>query len=184
MVSRPTYIPARWLCFLRLTFDDMLPPAENLHGQNEHGNGKGQPFSSSSLADLEALSEGAKNRHLHNRPHWTLALIGRDPAYRGPSVTGQLVGPFIQRALNDGHAVFLVASNPHARDVYLKLGFWIAEELKVGEGRCDELGNFNPGGGGVSVWAMVIDRVQEMKQGAGLGIVDPGGAVCSYRELI
>ena len=89
-------------------------------------------------------------------PHWTLELIGRDPSYKGCAVADRLIMPFVERARQDGHPVWLEASNMHARDVYLRLGFRVVEEWKVGKGRCDELGNLVHGGQGVTVWAMVI----------------------------
>lgn len=68
----------------------------------------------------------------------------------------RLIMPLVERARQDGHPVWLEASNMHARDVYLRLGFRVVEERKVGKGRCDELGNLVHAFQGVTVWAMVI----------------------------
>lgn len=122
-----------------------------LHAQKE------ESLSSAAIADLEALSQQAKSRHLRGRSCWSLDLIARDPSYHGPPVTGRLIVPFIEQARKENHIVWLDASNPHARDVYLELGFRIAEELKVGEGRCSESGDLVQGGTGISVWSMMMD---------------------------
>lgn len=141
-----------------MTTDTRIPPSITscLDPQNGH-NEKEQPVSSDSIADLETLSQKARGRYLRGKACWSLELIARDQAYRGPSVTGRIVGPFVEQARKEGCAVCLDASNPHARDVYLNLGFRVAEELKVGEGRCDESGNLIEGGKGITVWSMVID---------------------------
>lgn len=114
-------------------------------------------MSSDSIANLETLSQEARGRHLRGKACWSLEFIARDPSFRGPPVTGRIARPFVERARKEGCAVCLDASNPHARDVYLSLGFRAAEELKVGEGRCDESGNLIEGGKGITVWSMVID---------------------------
>ena len=120
---------------------------------NSHSSGQ---LHSQSIAELEALSQEAKKRCIGDTPHWTLELIGRDPSYKGCAVADRLIMPLVERARQDGHPVWLEASNMHACDVYLRLGFRVVEERKVGKGRCDELGNLVHGGQGVTVWAMVI----------------------------
>lgn len=136
--------------------DNRLPP--EMMNIADADNKKHPFLPSKSIADEEALANEAKKRHLGSKPHWALALIGRHPAYTGPPVAGRVILPFIERARKDGHAVWLEASNLHARDVYLKLGFRVVEELKVGKNRCDVMGNLARGGEGISVWAMMMEK--------------------------
>lgn len=108
-------------CFLSLTVATRIPPStmSRLHAQRE------KLLRSASIANLEALSQQAKRRHLRGRPHWTLNLIARDPSYHGPLVTGRIVDPFIERARK--------RTMPRVPQI----GISGRGELKVGEGRCD-----------------------------------------------
>ena len=51
--------------------------------------------------------------------------------------------------------IWLEATTPRSRDVYLKLGFEVVEEIVLGKGKAGEDGRAKKGGEGVKVWAMI-----------------------------
>ena len=72
-------------------------------------------------------------------------------------VVRALVEPYLQMAQEEGIAVYLEASNTHARDVYSHLSFRTVEEVVVGKGEVDEDGSLVAGGQGVTLYAMIAE---------------------------
>lgn len=103
------------------------------------------------------IAEATKEGRLRGRPYWYLFLIGRDPAYTGPSVATQLIEPFLEKARRDSVPIWLDASSERSRKLYRKLGFQDVEEMRVGQGKSDQEGNVVESGEGVSLWAMVYE---------------------------
>lgn len=51
--------------------------------------------------------------------------------------------------------VWLEATTARSRDIYVKAGLRVIEEVKLGVGQVHEDGNRQSAGTGVSVWAMI-----------------------------
>jgi hypothetical protein len=64
------------------------------------------------------------------------------------------------KAQSEDIPAWLEATNEHARDIYIYLGFRVVEEVVLGEGRCDRLGNLVEGGEGVKLYAMIAEPKQ------------------------
>ncbi|KIW21409.1 hypothetical protein PV08_01989 [Exophiala spinifera] len=69
----------------------------------------------------------------HGQEYWYLGLLGRDP--RKPAVSGAVravLQPSMDRAAVDGKPVWLTTSSPHARDIYLHLGWERVRTVEFG----------------------------------------------------
>ncbi|MER5490462.1 GNAT family N-acetyltransferase [Streptomyces sp. NPDC002454] len=79
--------------------------------------------------------------HAPREPHWSLALIGADPAVRGLGQGGALLRSGLAKADATGHPVYLESSQESNIPVYEHFGFAVREEVPL------------PGGGPV-LWSM------------------------------
>jgi len=68
-----------------------------------------------------------------------------------------VIDPYLKKAKEEGVPAFLAATNAHARDVYVHLGFKVVEEVTIGKGVIDKEGSIVEGGEGVILYAMVYD---------------------------
>lgn len=88
-----------------------------------------------------------------------LALIANDkesvPSDGRKAGASDVIRPMLEMATSRGWPVVLEATSPRSRDIYARLGFKVAGELKLGAGRINSKGRREEGGEGVSQWAMV-----------------------------
>ncbi|WP_171165913.1 GNAT family N-acetyltransferase [Streptomyces sp. I05A-00742] len=87
----------------------------------------------------EAVETASK--HTPQEPHWSLALIGADPAAQGQGQGGALLRSGLAKADAAGLPVYLESSKASNIPVYEHFGFAVREELQL------------PGGGPV-LWGM------------------------------
>ena len=109
------------------------------------------------MREYQAATDAARRRKLGSLPYWYLFLIGGESSQIEPPFLSCLISPFVQKAREDGVSLWLEAMNEQTRKACEALGLQVVEELKIGGGRCDKLGNLVEGGEGVSVWAMISD---------------------------
>jgi hypothetical protein len=64
---------------------------------------------------------------------------------------------YLQKAQEEGVPAWLEASNEHARDVYIHLGFRLVEEIHLAVGKADKDGYRVTGGDGITVYAMIVE---------------------------
>jgi hypothetical protein len=67
------------------------------------------------------------------------------------------VDPFLAKAREENVAVWLEATNTHARDVYAHLGFQLAEEFTIGKGVVNAEGWVQENGEGIVNYAMIAN---------------------------
>ncbi|MEV5980222.1 GNAT family N-acetyltransferase [Streptomyces sp. NPDC052114] len=73
--------------------------------------------------------------HTPQEPHWSLALIGADPAAQGQGHGSALLRSGLARADAAGLPVYLESSKPSNIPVYEHFGFTVREEMRLpGEG--------------------------------------------------
>ncbi|GGP92997.1 GCN5-like N-acetyltransferase [Streptomyces griseomycini] len=87
----------------------------------------------------EAVETAA--RHTPREPHWSLAVIGADPAARGQGHGAALLRSGLAKADAAGMPVHLESSKPSNLPFYEHFGFTVREELRLP-------------GGGPTLWAM------------------------------
>ena len=54
-----------------------------------------------------------------------------------------------------GHPIWLEATTAYSRDIYVRLGFQIIDEIVLGKGQVAPDGTTSEGGEGVKVWGML-----------------------------
>jgi GNAT superfamily N-acetyltransferase len=67
-------------------------------------------------------------------PHWYVQILGVHPNHQGKGIGGKLLRPVLQKADEDGVAVYLESSNPKNLDFYRKHGFEVMEETTPVDG--------------------------------------------------
>ncbi|MBZ4321065.1 GNAT family N-acetyltransferase [Streptomyces huiliensis] len=87
----------------------------------------------------EAVETAA--RHTPQEPHWSLALIGADPAAQGRGEGSALLRSGLAKADASGMPVYLESSKESNIPVYEHFGFTVREEMKLP-------------GGGPTLWGM------------------------------
>ncbi|CAL9568162.1 hypothetical protein SUDANB176_04783 [Streptomyces sp. enrichment culture] len=80
-------------------------------------------------------------RHTPREPHWSLAVIGADPAARGQGHGAALLRSGLAKADAAGMPAYLESSKPSNLPFYEHFGFTVREELRLP-------------GGGPTLWAM------------------------------
>ncbi|MGK5640724.1 GNAT family N-acetyltransferase [Streptomyces sp. URMC 126] len=87
----------------------------------------------------EAVETAA--RHTPQEPHWSLALIGADPAAQGQGQGSALLRSGLAKADASGMPVYLESSKESNIPVYEHFGFTVREEMRLP-------------GGGPTLWGM------------------------------
>ncbi|KAF5364622.1 hypothetical protein D9758_005603 [Tetrapyrgos nigripes] len=87
------------------------------------------------------LKEAYASKKLPGSPadSWYLLLAGTDPEYQGKGYMSKLIRETIEQT-GDNAIFTLEANNPKARDVYVKHGFEVVGEVRIGKGSVDDTG--------------------------------------------
>lgn len=69
----------------------------------------------------------------HGQEFWSLGLLGRDPRMTAvPGAVRAVLQPSMDRAAVEGKPVWLATTSPHARDIYLHLGWQLVRTVEFG----------------------------------------------------
>ncbi|KAK4943429.1 hypothetical protein LTR10_016920 [Elasticomyces elasticus] len=96
-----------------------------------------------------------RKKHLGDKPHWNLNLIGRAPDRLDRGAVRGLIEPYLQKAREDNLPAWLEATNSHARDVYTHFGFKVVDDFRIGKGIVNGQGWIEHNGEGVLIYAMI-----------------------------
>ncbi|PIA90920.1 putative N-acetyltransferase [Cercospora beticola] len=111
------------------------------------------------LVDFSSATDAIKARQLKARGikrFYYLFFIGTVDEQQGRGLAKIVVKRWQEKCLQEGGVpIWLEATTPKSRDVYLKCGFEVVEELVMGAGTHDARGEFAEGGEGVRLWAML-----------------------------
>ena len=88
---------------------------------------------------LRVLS-GMKSRR-PQEPHWYLSVLGLEPGRQGQELDGALLQPVLDRCDTDGLGAYVEATTPRNRDLHLRQGFALLNEIDLP-------------GGGPPLWLM------------------------------
>jgi ribosomal protein S18 acetylase RimI-like enzyme len=69
------------------------------------------------------------NKIRPRQPHWYVLVLGVHPDHQGKGLGGELLSQVLQKADEDGVAVYLESNNPKNLDFYRKYGFEVTEEI-------------------------------------------------------
>lgn len=84
------------------------------------------------LPEMGAMVEQMGQYHPEEK-HWYLAMLGVDPHVRGRGLGGALLTESLERVDQDHLPAYLESSNPRNISLYLRHGFEIIGEIKVGK---------------------------------------------------
>ncbi|KAI0204388.1 hypothetical protein F4808DRAFT_340836 [Astrocystis sublimbata] len=102
-----------------------------------------------------AVKRVKKKAFASKEKYWYLFIIGTDPNRQRQGLGATLLEHVKALAQRDGRPVWLEASNPNARLLYLKQGFEDVEKFTLGEGLVGPDGLEQEGGSGVPSWGMI-----------------------------
>jgi ribosomal protein S18 acetylase RimI-like enzyme len=66
-----------------------------------------------------------------DEPHWHLPFLGVDPECQGRGLGSALMRPILERCDREGTPVYLEASTPRSRALYLRHGFVVLDEMRL-----------------------------------------------------
>lgn len=106
--------------------------------------------------DFQASTDKAKKRYLKGvKRYWYLFFIATEEVARGKGLASRIIEGWKEVAKKEGLPIWLEATTARSRDVYVRCGFEVLEEMVIGKGTHASSGEVEKGGPGVSIWAMV-----------------------------
>ena len=129
------------------------------------------------LIDFEKQSDACKRKGLRDldgiplKKYHYLFFIATDFHARGKGIASKVVSRYREKAVEDGLPIWLEATTPKSRDIYIHQGFNVVQEMRLGEGSHAETGDVEKGGAGVPVWAMIWHPRRDNTNRQGLGKV-------------
>lgn len=111
--------------------------------------------------DFEAQTNAAKKAHCLTasgqpiKKFYYLWFIATEVAARGKGLAGRIVKQWQERAARENQVIWLEATTPRSREVYLRCGFKVMSEIKLGKGTHSVTGTKEQGGPGVPIFAML-----------------------------
>jgi len=82
---------------------------------------------------LDLLATFAKMEEWHSgEPHWYLPMIGVEPNAQGKGLGADLMRHAVDRCDHEGALAYLESSNPRNISLYLRSGFDVIGEIRVG----------------------------------------------------
>ncbi|KAL4926147.1 uncharacterized protein BDV17DRAFT_270158 [Aspergillus undulatus] len=107
------------------------------------------------LGDYSRPVNTAKTRVLGDQHHYYIFAIGTEGEHQGKGLARAIIESYQYIAWSIEVPIWLEATTPHSRDLYLSLGFEQVEEITIGEGKAATDGTMYKEGAGVTLWAMV-----------------------------
>ena len=113
------------------------------------------------LLDFEAQSDACKTKGLRDangkpiKRYYYLWFIATEPHARGQGLASRVVARWQDKAAEEALPIWLEATTAKSRDVYLRCGFELVQEMCLGKGTHAASGAKQEGGPGVPVWAMI-----------------------------
>lgn len=90
-----------------------------------------QTASAAHLDDLLATFERMEQSH-PEEPHWYLPMIGVEPMAQRRGLGAELMRHAVARCDREGALAYLESSNPRNISLYLRFGFDVMDEIRVG----------------------------------------------------
>ncbi|KAK9802391.1 hypothetical protein SCARD494_00324 [Seiridium cardinale] len=107
-----------------------------------------------SKAAGKTKSKGMTKEERHNG-FWYVLIMGTSSKRRREGLAGALLRDIQLRAQDDGRPIWLEATTPESRQLYLKYGLDIVEEIRMGEGEVAASGQAKARGEGIVIWGMI-----------------------------
>ncbi|KAF3392474.1 hypothetical protein F1880_008764 [Penicillium rolfsii] len=124
--------------------------------------------------EFSGMTDNAKKIGLRgNKRYYYIFSIGTEVEHRGKGLTAYLgllheklthsttglaktiMREHMRKAQLENVPIWLEATTPNSRKLYLSMGFEEIEEIRLGKGKVDTNANLQPDGPGVPLWGMV-----------------------------
>ncbi|KAJ5750596.1 Acyl-CoA N-acyltransferase [Penicillium manginii] len=106
--------------------------------------------------EFSGMTDNAKRKGLHGeKRYYYVFSIGTEYDHRGKGLAKEIMRYHQNIARSENLPIWLEATTPGSRHLYLSLGFQEIEEIILGKGKVGADAVIEPGGPGVSLWAMV-----------------------------
>ncbi|CAI7661545.1 unnamed protein product [Penicillium pancosmium] len=106
--------------------------------------------------EFSGMTDNAKRKGLHGEQRYYYVFsIGTEHDHRGKGLAKEIMRYHQSIARSENLPIWLEATTPSSRHLYLSLGFQEIEEIILGKGKVAPDASIQPGGPGVSLWAMV-----------------------------
>ncbi|KAI0170226.1 hypothetical protein BJ166DRAFT_515420 [Pestalotiopsis sp. NC0098] len=106
-------------------------------------------------ATEKVKSKAMSSRDIKDVSFWYIVLMGTSLERRRQGLAGKLLDDVKARAQSDGKPVWLEATTPESRKLYLKNGFEDVVDINLGKGVVNAKGYAAAGGPGITIWAMI-----------------------------
>ncbi|KAJ5676167.1 hypothetical protein N7462_009064 [Penicillium macrosclerotiorum] len=106
--------------------------------------------------DFSGMTDNAKRKGLHGeRRYYYIFSIGTEYEHRGKGLAKAIMQYHQRKAQTENVPIWLEATTPSSRKLYLSMGFEEIEEIVLGKGKVATDATLQPGGPGVPLYAMV-----------------------------
>ncbi|KAK5800794.1 hypothetical protein VI817_003006 [Penicillium citrinum] len=107
-------------------------------------------------SEFSGMTDNAKRKGLHGqKEYYYIFSIGTEHEHRGKGLARQIIQYHQKIARAENLPIWLEATSPSSRHLYLSVGFQEVEEIVLGKGQVNEDATVQSGGVGVPLWAMV-----------------------------
>ncbi|KAJ6098996.1 hypothetical protein N7467_000531 [Penicillium canescens] len=106
--------------------------------------------------EFSGMTDNAKRKGLHGQKRYYYVFsLGTEHEHRGKGLAKAIMRDHQRTAQADNLPIWLEATTPSSRGLYLSMGFEEVEEIVLGKGKVATDASLQPGGPGVPLWAMV-----------------------------
>ncbi|KAJ5473160.1 Acyl-CoA N-acyltransferase [Penicillium sp. IBT 31633x] len=106
--------------------------------------------------EFSGMTDNAKRKGLHGQTQYYYVFsIGTEQAHRGKGLAKAILLDHQQTAQAANLPIWLEATTPTSRGLYLSMGFEEVEKILLGKGKVAADASLQPDGPGVPLWAMV-----------------------------
>ncbi|KAJ5786219.1 Acyl-CoA N-acyltransferase [Penicillium pulvis] len=106
--------------------------------------------------EFSGMTDNAKEKGLRGQKrYYYIFSIGTEPEHRGKGLAKAIMLEHQHTARRENVPIWLEATSPGSRNLYLSLGFKEIEEIIVGKGKVAADATRQPGGPGIPIYAMV-----------------------------
>ncbi|KAF7713631.1 Uncharacterized protein PECH_006255 [Penicillium ucsense] len=108
------------------------------------------------LSEFSGMTDNAKKIGLRGQQrYYYIFTIGTETEHRGQGLARAIMQDYMKKAQFENLPIWLEATTPNSRKLYLSLGFEDVEKIVLGKGKVDDQAQLQYEGSGVPLWAMI-----------------------------
>ncbi|KAJ5485591.1 hypothetical protein N7539_005579 [Penicillium diatomitis] len=108
------------------------------------------------FSNFLGMTDNAKKIGLRGQQrYYYIFTIGTETEHRGKGLARAIIQDYMRKAQFENLPIWLEATTPNSRKLYLSLGFEDVEKIVLGKGKVDDQAQLQCEGSGVPLWAMI-----------------------------